>query len=180
MTNYDKVYKVIPIPELNDLENLQIWWLKSAYFFPNIDPARCCYNARLIYLKNKSIFLTTSVFNTQIKVNRNKYKDYLSQKMSDEVALLFLLLFFRRSLVHEFPFSSEFSPKSKRSASFQYQTKKKRNYYKTIKLLLTGQYLLLVSLRFSLSIFVCFLAFILRLQCATNKNMWKLRTTKIQ
>ena len=57
--------------------------------------------------------------------------------MSDEAALL-LLLFLRRSLVHEFPFSSEFSPKSKRNASLEYQNKKKQNYYKTIKLLLTG------------------------------------------
>ena len=40
MTNYDKVYKVIPIPELNDLENQQIWWLKNAYFFPSIDPRK--------------------------------------------------------------------------------------------------------------------------------------------
>ena len=68
--------------------------------------------------------------------------------MSDEAALLSLLLFFRRSLVHEFPFSSEFSPKSKRNASLEYQNKKKQNYYKTIKLLLTGLYLLLISFMF--------------------------------
>ena len=148
-------------------------------FFQALTPARCCYNARLIYFK-KYIFSLLQVCMRYInKVNRNKYKGYLLQKMSDEAALL-LLLFFRRSLVHEFPFSSEFSPKSKRNASLEYQNKKKQNYYKTIKLLLTGQYLLLISLCFSLSIFVCFLAFILRLQCATCKNMWKLRTTKIQ
>ena len=58
--------------------------------------------------------------------------------MFDEAALLSLLLFFKKSLVHEFPFSSEFSPKSKRNASLEYQNKKKQNYNKTIKLLLTG------------------------------------------
>ena len=46
--------------------------------------------------------------------------------MFDEAALLSLLLFFKRSLVHEFPFSSEFSPKSKRNASLEYQNKKKQ------------------------------------------------------
>ena len=29
-TNYDMVCKIIPIPQYNYVENLEIWWLKSA------------------------------------------------------------------------------------------------------------------------------------------------------
>ena len=37
---------------------------KCVIFFQALTSARCCYNKRLIYLKNKSIFLTPSVFDT--------------------------------------------------------------------------------------------------------------------
>ena len=49
-------------------------------FFTALTP-RCCYHERLIYLKNKSIFLTPRVYYIyKEKVNRNKYKGYSSKK----------------------------------------------------------------------------------------------------
>ena len=54
--NYDKIYKVIPIPELNDLENLQIWWLKNACFFPSIDPRKVLLSFKTNLLKKQKYF----------------------------------------------------------------------------------------------------------------------------
>ena len=53
--------------------------------------------------------------------------------MPDKAALLSLLLFLIRLLVHEFSLSSEISLKCKRNGSLEYQNKKKK-----MQLLLTG------------------------------------------
>ena len=58
---------------------------------------------------------------------------------------------------------SNYSPKCKQNASLEYQNNKKNK----------------TNTKQTNCIFVCFLSFILRVQYATCKTMWKLRTTGI-
>ena len=58
--------------------------------------------------------------------------------MSDEAARLSLLFFFMRLLVHEVSFSSEITVQSAIEMRASKTKTRKKNYYKTIKLMLTG------------------------------------------
>ena len=76
MTNYDKVCKIISVPKWNDIENLVS--KGCIIFFQALTPRLMlsCY----LFKKQKYFPNSKSVLYTKIKVNRNKYKGYLSRK----------------------------------------------------------------------------------------------------